>query len=91
MLSRAQNATKPAKRFGKIKEVDMSIPSKTQSISVSLPVNFNVQMFANYDPKGTQSLMNTAVKTFDIISMLNSSQTFMNLSKVFKECKIQKT
>lgn len=90
MLSRAQNATKPAKRFGKIKEVDMSIPSKTQSISVSLPVNFNVQMFANYDPKGTQSLMNTAVKTFDIISMLNSSQTFMNLSKVFKECKIQK-
>lgn len=89
MLSkRVSNASKPVKRV-RTKNVDTVKPSKVQSISTTIPINFDVDLYI--DPSiGSEEIVNDMVTSFDTISMLNSSDTFMQLAKTFKMCKIRK-
>lgn len=89
MLSkRVSNASKPVKRV-RTKNVDTVKPSKVQSISTTIPINFDVDLYI--DPSiGAKEIVNDMVTSFDTISMLNSSDTFMQLAKTFKMCKIRK-
>lgn len=89
MLSKRSNSSKPVKRVRTTNNVDKVKPQKVQSISTTIPVNFDVTMYI--DPTiGDTELTNTMTYSFDVISMLNSSDVFAQLSKTFKKCKIRK-
>lgn len=89
MLSKRSNSSKPVKRVRSTTNVDKVKPQKVQSISTTIPINFDVTMYV--DPTiGNTELTNTMTYSFDVISMLNSSDVFAQLSKTFKKCKIRK-
>lgn len=88
LTKRVSNSSKPVKRI-RTKNVDSVKLPKVQSISTTIPINFDVSMYIN--PQiGTGDITNTMVNSFDTISMLNSSETFQQLCKTFKMCKIRK-
>lgn len=88
LTKRVSNASKPVKRI-RTKNVDSVKPPKVQSISTTIPINFDVDLFI--DPTiGVEEVVNDMVTSFDTISMLNSSETFIQLAKTFKMCKIRK-
>lgn len=88
LTKRVSNASKPVKRI-RTKNVDSVKPPKVQSISTTIPINFDVDLFI--DPTiGAEEVVNDMVTSFDTISMLNSSETFIQLAKTFKMCKIRK-
>ena len=88
LTKRVSNATKPVRRV-RTNNVDSVKPPKTQSISASIPVNFEVSMYID-GSIDNQSVTNTMVYDTDTIQMLNTSETFQQLCKTFKMCKIRK-
>lgn len=88
LTKRVSNASKPVKRV-RTKNVDVVKPVKTQSISTTIPVNFEVSMFID-GGLNDQEFTNKMVYDTDVIQMLNTSETFQQLCKTFKMCKIRK-